>query len=45
VDELFAVKITRSGDSEIMDNMRRTFLNAISLNHPYLVKHYKLFID
>ena len=44
-DDLFAVKITRSGDQEIMENMRVTFLNSISLNHPYVVKHYKLYID
>jgi serine/threonine protein kinase len=44
-DDLFAVKITRSGDQEIMENLRLTFLNSISLNHPFIVKHYKLYVD
>jgi calcium-dependent protein kinase len=28
-----------------MENMRITFLNTTSLNHPYVIKHYKLYID
>lgn len=41
----YAVKITRSSDVEIMNTMKTTFLNAVSLNHPNIIKHYELFID
>ncbi|CAD8059444.1 unnamed protein product [Paramecium sonneborni] len=44
-DETYAVKISRNPDPEITDIMKQTFLNTVSLNHPYICKTNMLYID
>ncbi|CAD8137247.1 unnamed protein product [Paramecium octaurelia] len=44
-DETYAVKISRNPDPEITEIMKQTFLNTVSLNHPYICKTNMLYID
>ncbi|CAD8139813.1 unnamed protein product [Paramecium pentaurelia] len=44
-DETYAVKISRNADPEITEIMKQTFLNTVSLNHPYICKTNMLYID
>ncbi|CAK58460.1 unnamed protein product (macronuclear) [Paramecium tetraurelia] len=44
-DETYAVKITRNPDPEITEIMKQTFLNTVSLNHPYICQTNMLYID
>ncbi|CAD8174810.1 unnamed protein product [Paramecium octaurelia] len=44
-DEIFAVKIVRSGDQEIQNNVKRTFNNTRCLRHPNIAQDIELFIN
>lgn len=44
-DELYAVKIVRSGDVEIQNNVKRTFNNTRCLRHINICQDIELFIN
>ncbi|CAD8092184.1 unnamed protein product [Paramecium sonneborni] len=44
-DEIYAVKIVRSGDQEIQNNVKRTFNNTRCLKHPNIAQDIELYIN
>lgn len=44
-DQIFAVKIVRSGDPEIISTFIDTYKNSRFLNHPYIIKSNEIYID
>ncbi|CAK85997.1 unnamed protein product (macronuclear) [Paramecium tetraurelia] len=44
-DEIYAVKIVRSGDQEIQNNVRRTFNNTRCLKHSNIAQDIELYIN
>lgn len=44
-NEKVAVKVFRTGDSEIINTIKRTFSNTRFLNHPNIVAEKELFIN
>jgi hypothetical protein len=42
----YAVKIfRRADDEEVVHSLKQSFLNASSLEHPFIIKHHKLFLN
>ncbi|CAK76798.1 unnamed protein product (macronuclear) [Paramecium tetraurelia] len=44
-EDIYAVKIVRSGDQEIQNNVRRTFNNTRCLRHPNIAQDIELYIN
>ncbi|CAD8098330.1 unnamed protein product [Paramecium sonneborni] len=44
-DQIYAVKIVRSGDQEIQNNVRRTFNNTLCLRHQNIAQNIELYIN
>ncbi|CAD8167652.1 unnamed protein product [Paramecium pentaurelia] len=44
-EEIYAVKIVRSGDQEIQNNVKRTFNNTRCLRHPNIAQDMELYIN
>ncbi|CAD8069227.1 unnamed protein product [Paramecium primaurelia] len=44
-EEIYAVKIVRSGDQEIQNNVKRTFNNTRCLRHPNIAQDIELYIN
>ena len=44
-DQIFAVKICRTGDPEIVSTYIDTYKNSRFMDHPFIIKSYEIYID